>query len=269
MTVDNLYINGTSFATGWGKGYEDQKTVTPRNSWVTYFSQSTKPNKLYLDAIVGKGIGRTCRDTIAFCEKYKEKFGSLDNLNIILEFTTPRYRHWDPLKTINGDEAYPMAYISHGSLWETDHYFVKRDFNDNTLEFTDTIIPNDAIDPVQYDAWKKELHEWYFGGQGIPFYMVYASNEINPLKTYLSNNNAKYIMFWCVGATNVGRKLVDRYMRPLYSDGRLIATQQLSGHRIAKEESDECHQGHPDDKGHKFLADALENYINENRSFEI
>ena len=52
-----LYVNGTSFATGWNKGFEDTYDVAPTFSWVTYLTESIKPKQLYSHTLL-KGVLR-------------------------------------------------------------------------------------------------------------------------------------------------------------------------------------------------------------------
>jgi|TARA_B110000971_G_C20035898_1_gene514116 uncharacterized protein YneR len=256
-----LYVNGTSFATGWNKGFEDTYDVAPTFSWVTYLTESIKPKQLYLDAIVGKSIGMTCKDTRLFCEQWIEKHGSLDNLNIMCEFTTPRYRDWDTVKAKNGDDIHPIAHISYEDLNLTEHYFVKREWDNDTMLFTNTRIGQHELEDGVEAEWVKKKDAWYFGGHQIQYFMMYAYEEILALKTFLNEHNASYCMFWCVGRTRLGKVLVDKYMKPLYRDKRLIKTSIFNGHETAATQSIEEFKGHPDEQGHKFMADFIEAYI--------
>ena len=263
----DLYINGSSFASGWGKGYEHQMTITPLDSWAKYFVETTQPDNYWIDAIVGKSIGMTARDTIFFCEKYKEKYGSLENLNVVLEFTTPRYRHWDPVNMINGDKAYPIAHIRHDNMNATQHYFIKRDWIDFSLSYAETFVHDEEIVPEELEQWSRKVKEWYFSGWPIQKFMAYAVEEITATMKYLDANNVNYAMWWCVGRTKLGKKLVERYTRTLYKNGRYIKPSLMNGHEVAETISHESFKGHPDAVGHKYISDYLVNYINENNLF--
>lgn len=263
----DLYINGSSFASGWGKGYDDTMTITPLDSWAKYFKESFQPENAWIDAIVGKSIGMTARDTITFCEKYKEKYGSLDNLNVVLEFTTPRYRHWSALNTVDGKSAYPIAHIRHDNMNATQHYFMRREFIDNSLTYADTFVHEEEIVPAELEKWKQDLNKWYFGGWPIQHFMAYATEEISATQKYLNENNVNYVMWWCVGRTRLGKTLVERYTRTLYRKARMVKPSQMNGHEVAETVSLESYKGHPDAKGHKYIADFLLKHIEENNLF--
>ena len=269
MTVDNLYINGSSFASGWGEGYEDTMTVTPLPSWVTYFNDLTSPNKLYLDALVGKGVGTTCRDTIAFCKKYKEKHGSCDDLNVILELTVCRYRHWDPIKSLSGEDIIPVAYIAWQDVNTTSYYFIKREFNDDTLLYTNTIVGEHDLVPEELAIWKKELSDWFFGIDHYLAYLEYGKKEVSRMTRHLDKENIKYAIFWCVGRGPMFTRVMDRGFRKEMKDNKMIPLNIMNGQTLAFNESnDNGYRGHPDSKGHMFLAKFLRDWISENKLFE-
>ena len=263
----DLYINGSSFASGWGKGYEDIKGITPLDSWTKYFQQHIQPDNTWIDAIPGKSIGMTARDTVKFCKHYKEKYGTLDTLNVVLEFTTPRYRHWDELNTVDGKTAYPVAHLSRTNIRETIHYFIRREFNEHDLAHNDTVVNDEEIVPEELNQWKKQVDAWYFGKQPPGFYMNYAVEEISAAQQYLNDNNVNYVMWWCAGRSKMVSALIERYTRVLYRDAKMIKPSAMSGHAVVENISDEDYSGHPDAKGHKYIADFLIKHINENNLF--
>lgn len=262
----DLYINGSSFASGWYKDHESIK-ITDYPSWVKHITESLKPDRVWNDALKGKSIGMTARDTVSFCEQYKEKYGSLENLIVINEYTTPRYRHWEPVSTMDNQLVYPIAHISHSSLHETEHYFVKREWDNNTLTFTNTHIPDEDIHPDVFNKWKKEMEKWYFSGWPIQYFMEYATNEILPTMKYLEENNVRHVMWWCVGRTRLGKALVQKYTRKLYTKKKFIKPTEMNGHEVAETISKEPYKGHPDTIGHKYIADYILKHAKEHNLF--
>jgi hypothetical protein len=265
LVIDDLFVSGSSFASGWGEGFENYKSVTGGKSWVNYFAEQTHARKMWNYSIVGKPIGMATSDTVSFCKNYLKKHGSLKNLFVIVEYSTPRYKHWGALPSSAlispaDIEIIPVAYLSRqpGKLLDT--YFLTRESDPVTLEVKYNVVDRDKVTTDHLAQFEADATEWYMDSRTAVKYISYAYDEIKYLKDFLDFYGCNYLMFWCTGKVESHRKLVDRYMKKLMADRRLIPASEFNAITATLEWSLKPFREHPDDVGHRRIAEYLVNY---------
>ena len=77
--MSDLYVNGSSYATGWNEKYADLKFVTPAPSYANFLADMLGIDQLYKHCYNGKPPQSSVDQTIEFCNAYKQKHGSFDN----------------------------------------------------------------------------------------------------------------------------------------------------------------------------------------------
>lgn len=267
VVINDLFVSGSSFASGWGEGFENYKSVTGGNSWVTYFAQQTHARNVWNYSIVGKPIGMITADTVNFCKSYLKKYGSLKDLFVIVEYPTPRYKSWGSLPGSSLIEPVdttitPVAYLKRdqkdGLL---DTYFISSAIDPVTLEIKYNIIDRDKITLAHLKKFESDATEWYSDDGKSIKYFSYAYDEIKYLKDFLNFYNCRYLMFWCTGKTSMHRKVLDRYMKKLTADRRLIPSSEFNAITATLEWSLKPYREHPDQIGHQRIAEYLINYL--------
>lgn len=267
VVIDDLFVSGSSFASGWGEDFANYNSVTSGKSWVTYFAQQTHARNVWNYSIVGKPVGMATTDTVEFCRNYLKKYGSLKNLFVIVEYTTPRYKHWGSLPSAAMVEpidtpVIPIAFLSKqpGKLLDT--YFLTRESDPVTLEVKYNTVDRDKVTPDHLRQFEQDAAKWYLdSGRTSIKYINYAYDEIKYLKDFLDFYNCNYMMFWCTGKVESHRKMVDRYMRKLMTDRRLIPASEFNAITATLEWSLKPYRDHPDDIGHRRIAEYLINYL--------
>ena len=86
--MSDLYVNGSSYATGWNEEYKDLKFVTPAPSYADFLAELLESDQLYKHCYNGKPPQSSVDQTIEFCNAYKQKHGSLENLKVVIAYNS-------------------------------------------------------------------------------------------------------------------------------------------------------------------------------------
>ena len=66
--IDDLYVDGNSYASGWGRGLERSISKQPGfDSWVDYFADLSNCENVWNHSLVAKPIEMQKYDVVNFC----------------------------------------------------------------------------------------------------------------------------------------------------------------------------------------------------------
>lgn len=262
--MSDLYVNGSSFATGWNEEYQHMSTVTPAPSYAEFLAEKLGADKLYKHCYNGKAPQSSIDQTIEFCEAYNTKYGSTDNLKVVIELTILRYKQWKPIKDKTGELVQPVAYIQYEDIRSHNHYFLKRKLLDSLEEVVEEVAASD-IPASEIEKFYAEMIDWYPPGKQFEMrtamkYFDAAMEHFDRLTEYCNNNNIDYLAWWIPGKRNpqtryrrtidgVSKKYGKRIVSPGYFCGQEIAANDVTSYR-----------GHPGIAGHKEIAQNIFDY---------
>lgn len=277
----DLFVNGCSFATGWHGGKQEIPVITSRDvitdtlSWVQHFANKNNVVNLWNHSLVAKPIEMTYTDTVGFCDQYLSKYGSFKNLFIVIEFSDPSYREFDPV-SLKGlaqhkEEDFiikPIAFRSERSLvnkksepFQT--IYVKMQKNIDYLG-TDNYAEQISIkDVMQGDiARHRQERKFALHREQSPLQNLEVTREvIDKLYNFLIDNNIPFVMSWVGGRQQQYKNIVDRYYRKYMKFHRVIPTNTYTGIDYSLKNSIEPIGIHPDQAGHLAIAEFFTDYI--------
>jgi len=270
--IDHLFVSGSSVASG----YADWPQVSAQKdkvSWVNYFADYAKVNKVWNRSVIGKPIGMSNSDTVKFCRKYMEKYGSLQNLFVIVEFTTPRYRSWEPLRSREfkkDDFIMPIVTVNYKKDYNGQNLdvFFMRDNSTDMSEFPELeIVDKNNINENDLAVFNEKLTQWFDVTDRTALkYLDYAYGEIKHLKEFLEFYNCKYLFYWATTGSTTQAKGTDRYMKNLINE-RFLPMKEFTAMKAAHEYSGKRTGAHPDQIGHQGIAEYLFKYILEKKLY--
>jgi len=260
----DLFINGTSIASGWSQGYKPD----PNNySWANYFANLINSENMWNVSYVSKPIQVTIEHTIGFCEQYYEKYGTYENLLAMVELLLPQNVKWPSVSFKNkeiSDVISPVVVFKNKEgIANTDTYsdigtmFIRHkaqiDYLSQQSHFE--YVPHSEVDSIDYEIHAHKLQTYYADNNALLAKRLHEANqEINFLHEWLTTRNINYLMFWGCGIGNQFHKIVDR---SISTHNRLIPMQKFTCFSKAIEWSVKPDGYHPDQTGHKKIADYL------------
>ena len=265
--MSDLYVNGSSFATGWNEEYQDLKFVTPEPSYADHLAKLLGSNTLYKHGYNGKPPQSTVDQTIEFCEAYKQKFGSLDNLKVVMELTTARYRQWQKIKDNNGDPVQPVSFPSNDDIRELTLYFMRRYFDSSTLQEHGKEILMSDIPESELTKYYEEVVMWYpFGAdkmtgiasrQSLWKFLENCNGHLTRGINYFEENNVDYVFWWVNGRTAGTRRLLGGLSKKL--GPRVISNKVFNGTDIVDADPNSF-RSHPSKDGQIKIAQGIFDY---------
>jgi len=261
--MSDLYVNGSSFATGWNQEYEDSKLNNPSQSYAEFLAEILDA-KLYKHCYNGKPPQSSVDQTIEFCEAYKQKHDSFDNLCVVIELTAIRYRQWQKVKTTNGELVQPVSFVKKEDLTDLELYFIKRHINDDLTESTEEVSINNVL-PEELSKYYKEVEMWYPPGRQFSHEEIFkhigeVTSHFTRAKEYFEQNNIDYLFWWVPGRTARTKKILGGIAEHL--GPRFLSNKIFYGTSVCDNDPD-AYKDHPTIEGHKKLATALINYASE------
>ena len=261
--MSDLYVNGSSFATGWNEEHKDSKLNTPSPSYAEFLAEILDA-KLYKHCYNGKPPQTAVDQTIEFCEAYKEQHGSFDNLSVVIELTAIRYRQWQKVKTVNDELVQPISFVSREDIRDLELYFVKRHMNEDLSEYTEEVSINDILES-ELQKYYEEVEMWYpvgrqFSHEEIFKHINEAISHFTRAKKYFEDNSIDYLFWWVPGKTARTRKIlggISEHLGP-----RFLSNKIFYGTSVCDNDPD-AYRSHPTIEGHKKLANALIDYATE------
>lgn len=277
--VRDLLVSGTSIASGWGHG---KKTANPNNySWIDYFANNTNAQNVWNHSYVSKPMQTTMDHVVLFCEQYFERYGNYDNLFVIAEFLLPQNVKWPSLSlksSIESEIVTPVVIqvskdgILNGDLSDRGYktMYIRHEKNLNLL---DTSTPFDFISKSEISEADLTAHSMRLqhfaesGNSNVIVRLQHAQAEITQFQDWLFERNIPHLMFWACGVGRPFHRLVDKALLPVVKQNRLIPMSQFTCFSKAAEWSIQHHDYHPDQQGHKKIADYVFQYIADNQLF--
>lgn len=274
--MSDLYVNGSSYATGWNEEFENLKFVTPAPSYADHLAELLGSDTLYKHGYNGKPPQSTVDQTIEFCEAYKAKHGSLDNLNVVMELTTARYRQWKQIKDKDGNSVQPVSFPSNEDMRELTLYFMTRYMDQETLQEHGKEIPIENISKEELLKYKEEVMWWYPFGEskmgGIASrktlwkFIEDCVGHLSRGIKYFEDNNVDYVFWWVNGRTAGTRKILGGISENL--GPRVISNKVFNGTNIVDPDP-KSFRGHPSAEGQKKIAEGIFKYASEHNFLGI
>jgi hypothetical protein len=258
--MSDLYVNGSSFATGWNEEYQEYNLVTPSKSYAEFLAESLD-SKLYKHCYSGKPPQSSVDQTIEFCKAYKEKYNSFENLKVVVELTALRYRQWQPVEMVNGEYAQPVAYVAREDLSKWEVYFIQRSIDSDLIEHI-IEIPADQITKEGFEQYYKELEMWYptkeyASDRELQKHIMTAHGHLSRGKEYLEENNIDYLFWWVPGKQRRLRLVVSGVSASL---GPGFLQNKIFYGTSVCDNDPESFKGHPTIAGHEKISSALLDY---------
>ena len=270
----DLFVNGTSIATGIGsggekfKGFGDGDITT---SWVHFLANKLNCDRLWNHSFPSKPMSFTIADTMGFCEQYYERYGTYDNLFAIIEWSLPKaHGKWPPV--VSNSPLYKDRVILPVVISEPGTPDVYKTMYMCKPDKVDYLLPNKPLyDLVHWryiDEMSKQKHEsqrdqYYHRFYNLSKRIVEAQQEIIYTKQWLKQRNIKYMMFWAfgVGSKQGIRKMISSAMPEVEKDPRFISIKDFSALDYGAKYSLKLYNSHPDIHGQKHISEYLYNYI--------
>jgi hypothetical protein len=270
--INDLFVNGTSVASGFGVGHERIAQVN-KKSWIHYFAESTSASNLWNHSLISKPIQLTIEHTIGFCEQYLEQYKTFNNLFVICEMTMPQPIKWATVRSDKYDltnyEILPIVIQRemHEYGQEYQSMFVRQERKINFLKDSimyEYVAPKD----IRQDDYRRHdtmVQNYYKDGvSNLYKRLVEAKIEIQYLQLWLSQRNIPYLLTWAAGQGDNYHNIVDRALKDVMVNKRLIPMKEFTCFSKGVEWSEKPFHNHPDDIGHvrisKFLLDWILKY---------
>jgi hypothetical protein len=297
--LNDIFVCGSSVASGYGKGKVHNQMGNHLKSWVDHLAERSSASNVWNMSMPSKPIGLSTADTVEFVRQYGKKYNTYDRLFVIVEYTIPQYKNWDPVAAARRDtaeeiEIIPITFFRMGK--NTDHLtttgpqdsgikhlgqkFLKRNSADVDLmealdinRFYEEVKPADLDQAfvnkyreksknwLRYDSIDSTTGERRLSEKKMATYLRYASDEIYSLKRFLEHYNIPYLMFWAGGQTDIFCKKVDRYFGELIETKRLIPMSEFTCNKAAIHWSKESWGVHPDELGHERIGEFVTEWI--------
>jgi hypothetical protein len=261
----DLFVNGTSIASGWGTGYEQRVPQPNQTSWVHYFANTHNVQKLWNHSAVSKPIQISIEDTVGFCSEYLDHYGSYNNLFVIVELLLPENTKWPSIHSPYSDEVIqPIVIQTPDGKLST--MFVRHSKQKNYLSDKNMLeyVHPSQIDLVEYQKHALRLQNYSQRNKNLSASRLWqARSEIKFLHEYLLNRNIAHVIFWGCGMGHSYHKTVDRAIMPIVQQHRLIPMQTFTCFSKGSEWSQHPIEHHPDQQGHQRIAKFLNDYIAE------
>lgn len=270
--MSDLYINGASFAAGYSKENTTHfPGVSP--SYATYLKDYIQPERFWNHSYTGKPPQSSVDQTIDFCELYKEKYGTTENLAVVIELTAVRYKQWSTLTSINNDTIQPVSYVeSFAKLEDLDSpenfklWFLKRHLDENLDQHCEEVsldyIPDEEMEKYYEEVTQNYPPRKHHHRSEVFKHIAEATDHFNRGKQYFVENNINYLYWWVPGKHKQGRMILDRVAQNVGKN--FIPCSYLSGQNLVHTDPGETYRHHPSREGHMQIANTIMTYAKEN-----
>lgn len=276
--IRDLLVSGTSIASGWGHGKTTSEPNPNQYSWINYFANSTSTQNIWNHSYVSKPMQVTMDHVILFCEQYFERYGNYNNLFVIAEFLLPQNIKWPSLNLKSGSasEIVTPVVTQHADdgVINTDlasTYKTMYIRHNRNLDLLDTNTPFNFVgvsdvDQVDLTAHSIRLQQYTQSSESkLAVRLQHAQAQIAQFQNWLFERNIPHLLFWACGIGESFHKMVDKALLPVVKQNRLIPMSQFTCFSKAAEWSIQHDNHHPDQQGHKKIADFLLQYIADNQ----
>ena len=275
----HLFVNGTSVASGWGKGQE--RVAQPgKKSWVHHFAEKMGADELWNVSVVSKPIGITIDHTIGFCEQYLERYKTYKNLFVAIELILPQHEKWDTVRHTLDDvnevvtpivvqlDTSDMPNADVADRYQT--IFVRHKKHINYLE-QDTLfhyIPPSEVMSIDYAEHLRKLQSIAPPQTNLTKRLVESAKELSFLQHWLAERNIAFMMHWAAGMHPGFQRRVDKAILKNTMPHRLVPMQHFTAFSKGAEWSIDAVANHPDSVGQFRIAEFLYEYACTHNLFE-
>ena len=272
----DLYVDGTSYASGWGKGHERSLfKTTDTYSWVDEFANLTNCDNLWNHSLVAKPCDMQVFDIQNFCNQYYNKFKTFDRLFVVAEYSYITYRSIGTVKARDGifknQDITPivMAKGTEVNNNETGGFgymiaFVRK--SNDYLDIQEPLfvsVPEEHIDADDVKKVKEFATQWLLTRfTNYVEHLEYMYNNLSLIKNFLIKRNIPFLIYSAAVSDDAPEKpFIDQTLRSLTKDKRVIPLSSFSGKTISTKYSIEEYTVHPDKLGHMAIAQHLYDWI--------
>ena len=274
--LTDLYVDGCSYASGWGKGHEKNLFKTSdAYSWVDRFSEITNCNNVWNHSLVAKPCDMQVFDIQNFCNQYFNKFKTFDSLFVIAELSYITYRSIGLVKAREGifknQDIIPIVMANAKSVLtnETGGFgyiiqYVRR--SNDYLDIQEPLfspVPEHHIDPEDQKRVKEFATQWLLTKYtNYVDHLDYMYKNLSLLKNFLTKRNIPFLIY-SAAVTDAApeKEFIDQALRTLSKDKRVIPLSAFSGKTISAKYSIEEYTVHPDKMGHMAIAEHLYDWV--------
>lgn len=275
---NDLYVNGTSVATGFGLGKE-VIGFGNAGAWPHLLAEKYSAGSLWNHSVPSKPVELSVRDQIGFCSQYLQQGNKAENLFTIIEFLLPHHPLLQPLFESDSKVIFPIIYQKDPSTVSINSYadkylsyFVETSIQPNYLDpFGQVYTISDTVDTDLRIKHEDQKADYYDNQHSLSSRLYKVGESIIKLQQWLEDKNIKYLMFWACGGDELKNnndkysKIVDKFMSVVPQQHKLIPMSQFSCMNYGVTKSLKPNDTHPDAVGHYAIAEYLDKYIISNR----
>jgi len=286
--MHDLVVIGTSIASGVGRGIDRTVTSGAVKSWIYHLADMIGARNVWNHSLPGKSMGLVNADGAEFAKQYERKYGNCDDLFMVLEYSLPSYRHWDPVMSARADckEIIPVTYFTpfkhkedasnpmyyYGNDRFMESRFYVRDVGDmiGKVDHQETYheVTKEYVVPEQLAQFEAQALDWFQPTQANSLrYLRYAYDEVMAAQDFLEGRNITFMQTWVGGVTDSYKRAVDRYMSPLMKTKKLVPMKEFTAITATLDWSIKPFRNHPDDAGHYRIAEFYHDWITNNNLF--
>jgi|MDSZ01.2.fsa_nt_gb hypothetical protein len=268
----DLYINGTSVATGWGQGKEQINDTTYTGAWPHQFAEKHNVGNMWNHSIPSKPVELSIRDQKGFCEQYIQQGNNVDNLFTIVEFLLPQHPLLQPVYENDEDIIFPLIFhqdpleINFNKDQEYLSYYAGTKKQPNYMS-NEPIYTMPEVDVNLRSIHEEQKIKYYTEEHNLSKRLYNVFVQIGFLQRWLHTKGIKFLMFWACGGNELKNnndqfaKLVDKAMLNLPYKHRFIPMTQFSCMNYGVLHSLKSNLNHPDAVGQHHIAEYLDKYI--------
>lgn len=264
-------VSGTSIASGWGDGKQKNNPDPQNYSWINYFANSTNAQNVWNHSYVSKPPLVTIEHTMLFCEQYLERYGSYENLFVIAEFLLPQNTKWPELavKGSNNEIVTPIVVQRKDGVFNVEYgnyttIFIRHQKDLNLLETNVpfSFIGLNQIEEADLTAHGMRLQKFANSDESNLVLRINKTREdIHKFQNWLFERNIPHLFFWACGTGRGFLKMVDKAILPVVKQNRFVPMTDFTCFSKAEEWSIQHDNFHPDQQGHKKIAEYLYDYV--------
>jgi hypothetical protein len=274
--LTDLYVDGCSYAFGWGKGRETDICKTPSSySWVDEFSRLSNCSNVWNHSVIGKPSDMQVLDIQNFCNQYYKKFKTFDNLFVIAELSYITYRSIGLVKAREGvfknQDIIPIVMANAKDVLtnETGGFGYVIQYVRRSNDYIDiqeplfTPVPEHHIDPDDQKRVKEYATQWLLTRYtNYVEHLDYMYKNLSLIRNFLIKRNIPFLIYSAAVSDNAPEKeFIDQALRTISKDKRIIPLSAFSGKSISGKYSIEEYTVHPDATGHKAIGRHLYDWM--------
>jgi hypothetical protein len=141
-------------------------------------------------------------------------------------------------------------------------------YNPNTQAIYQEVDEEEII-PEDLKRFEEQAVEWFTPSEENKLrYLKYAFDEILAAQKFCEDKNMAYMQTWVGGVTPAYKRGVDRFMKPLMQNHRLVPMTEFTAASATIEWSDKPWRNHPDAKGHQRIGEFYYDWITKYKLYE-